>query len=76
MSDTYKANWAYLFGDGTAYTIAIGSIADMLPPIAALLSIIWLSLRIYDDPLVKRLAAHLCRKLKRSNCEDPDASPR
>lgn len=59
----YRANPGYLFGDGTSLTITLGSIMDVLPSIAALLSIIWLTLRIWQDPQVQ------CWIRKR-RCED------
>ena len=34
--------------DATAAFVAVGALADFLPPIAALFSIIWLSFQIYD----------------------------
>ena len=43
------------FVDWTAVTIAIGTLFEFLPAISALLSVIWLSLRIYETDTVQRL---------------------
>lgn len=49
----YRANPGFLFGDGTAFSIAAGSFMDYLPSLAALMSIIWIGLRIWADPQVQ-----------------------
>jgi hypothetical protein len=41
--------------DWTAVTIAAGTFFEFLPAISALLSVIWLSLRIYETDTVQRL---------------------
>jgi hypothetical protein len=41
--------------DWTAVTIAVGTFFEFLPAISALLSVIWLSLRIYETDTVQRL---------------------
>lgn len=41
--------------DWTAVTIAAGAFFEFLPAISALLSVIWLSLRIYETDTVQRL---------------------
>ena len=43
------------FVDWTAVTIAVGTLFEFLPAISALLSVIWLSLRIYETDTVQRL---------------------
>lgn len=50
-------NWFnlwYVFGDSTSFAILLGSIADLLPPFAALLSIVWVTIRIYETDTVQR----------------------
>jgi hypothetical protein len=54
-------------GDTTAIAITVGTIMDWLPSLAALLSIIWLALRIWADPQVQ------CWFRKR-RCDDVDKS--
>jgi len=41
--------------DWTAVTIAAGTFFEFLPAISALLSVIWLSLRIYETNTIQRL---------------------
>lgn len=39
--------WKY-WGDGASFMLMVSSFAEFLPPIAALLSIIWIVIRIYE----------------------------
>jgi hypothetical protein len=41
--------------DGTSLTILLGTIVDALPPIAAILSIVWVLIRIYETCTVQKL---------------------
>lgn len=50
LSDTAK-HW----GDGLSVLTVIGALADMLPSIAALLTIVWTGIRIYETATVQRL---------------------
>lgn len=40
--------------DGTSLTILLGTIVDALPPIAAILSIVWVAIRIYETCTVQK----------------------
>lgn len=42
-------------GDTLSIVIAGGSLASILPPIAAVLSIIWTLIRIYETKTIQRL---------------------
>lgn len=50
--------------DWTAVTIAAGTFFEFLPAISALLSVIWLSLRIYETNTVQRLLGRVRSKEK------------
>lgn len=39
--------------DWTSIAVALGTIADVLPAVAATMSIIWLTIRIYETDTVK-----------------------
>jgi len=41
-------------GDVTSFTIVIGALASWLPPVASLLTIIWVCIRIYETRTVQR----------------------
>lgn len=40
-------------GDAGAFAIVVGSMAEMLPPVSAVLSIVWLSLRIWESDTLR-----------------------
>jgi hypothetical protein len=42
-----------IFGDTTSILLILGSILDFLPHLAALLSIIWVCIRIYETDTVQ-----------------------
>lgn len=42
-------------GDGVSALVVIGALSSILPPIAALLTIIWTGLRIFESKTVQRL---------------------
>jgi hypothetical protein len=42
-------------GDGVAVFVTVGTIASFLPAIAALFTIFWTGLRIYESDTVQRL---------------------
>ena len=50
LSDTAK-HW----GDGLSVLTVVGTLADMLPSIAAVLTIVWTGIRIYETATVQRL---------------------
>jgi hypothetical protein len=50
LSDTAK-HW----GDGLSVLTVVGTLADMLPSIAAILTIVWTGIRIYETATVQRL---------------------
>lgn len=47
MTPNHLSDWMKHLLDAAAAAAAIGTIAQILPPIAALLSIVWLSLQIF-----------------------------
>lgn len=49
ISESFKAA-----GDWLAVSVALGTLAKVLPSVAALLSIIWYSVRFYDRWQAKR----------------------
>lgn len=49
-------------GDATALGVVFGSLVGWLPAIAALLSIIWTGLRIYEMPTTQKLLDKFWRK--------------
>jgi hypothetical protein len=44
---------AKLFLDGLSITAALGALAAWLPPLAALASLVWTSIRIYETKTVQ-----------------------
>lgn len=42
-------------GDAVSAFVAVGALASWLPPIAALFTIIWTGIRIYESPTIQRL---------------------
>lgn len=43
------------FGDAISIGVAIATVADWLPAVAALLTIVWTAIRIYETRTVQRL---------------------
>lgn len=41
--------------DGGAVTVAVASFFDWMPKIAAVLSVIWLAIRIYETPTIQKI---------------------
>ena len=41
--------------DGLSVVTVVGTIGDLLPPMAALFTIIWTSIRIYETKTIQRL---------------------
>lgn len=46
-------------GDVVSYGIAVGTVAQILPGVAALLSILWTLIRIYETDTVQALVRRL-----------------
>lgn len=44
-----------LFGDGISVTTLVGTLTQVLPAVAALVTIIWTLIRIYETKTVQRL---------------------
>lgn len=42
-------------GDGLSFTVAVGTMVQLLPSVAAILTIVWTAIRIYETETVKRL---------------------
>ena len=42
-------------GDAVSVGVAVGTVAQILPAIAALLTIVWMAIRIYESDTVQRL---------------------
>lgn len=45
---------AKTFGDFFSFTVVLGTIAQMLPSVAALLTVVWTGIRIYETSTVQR----------------------
>lgn len=64
--DDYRTNPHFLAGDVSSLAVTIGSLMNYLPAVAAVFSIIYLSLRIWADPTVQcLLRKRLCRQAGR-----------
>ena len=62
MSD--HVNWWYPALDSVSLGVWVATLADFLPPLAALLSIIWVGIRIWETKTVQDFVA--CYRAKRS----------
>lgn len=49
-----QAEGAKYVGDVTAITVTLGTLTDFLPALAALFTIVWTGLRIYETPTVQK----------------------
>lgn len=58
MTDQGIENMKHV-GDGVSALVAIGAIAAILPPIAALFTIIWTGIRIWETKTVGRLIGRI-----------------
>ncbi len=47
------------FVDYLSFGLIMGSVADVLPAVATLLTIIWMSIRIFETPTVQRALERL-----------------
>ena len=51
----HLSNTAKHWGDGLSVLAVVGTLADMLPSVAAILTIVWTGIRIYETATVQRL---------------------
>lgn len=51
-----------LVGDGITIAAVLGTLVGYLPPLAALATLIWTAIRIWETDTVQRLVAKLRRK--------------
>jgi len=49
------SNTAKAVGDVISYTVVLGTLMDVLPPIAALLTIVWTLINIYESKTFGRI---------------------
>jgi len=54
MSD-HLNNTAKAVGDVISYTVVLGTLMDWLPPIVALLTIVWTAINIYESDTFGRM---------------------
>jgi len=59
------AQGSKLFGDGIAVGVLVAGIAQLLPQIATLLTIVWMVLRIYESDTVQKIIER--RKARRES---------
>ena len=55
MSDTVRAVMVNYVMDSVSLVTLFGAMADLLPPVAALLTIVWVLIRIYETETVQWL---------------------
>ena len=62
--------------DGVKYTVdalsvatVVGALTDMLPEIAALFTIVWTGIRIYETDTIQKIFGKKGKKDKKSNAE-------
>lgn len=55
MTDAHLTETAKNIGDAVSVTTVVGTLAGILPSIAAIITIIWTSIRIYETDTVQRL---------------------
>jgi hypothetical protein len=53
--ESHKADAAKLVLDGISIVTVLGALAEILPPIASLLTIIWMAIRIYETDTVQMI---------------------
>lgn len=54
MTDEHISESVKHIGDAVSAFIAVGALVNMLPSIAALMTIIWTAIRIYETKTVQR----------------------
>lgn len=55
MSDAHLTETAKNIGDAVSVTTVVGTLAGILPSIAAIITIIWTSIRIYETDTIQRM---------------------
>ena len=65
MQAEHIAQGSKLFGDGIAVGVLVAGIAQLLPQIATLLTIVWMVLRIYESDTVQKIIER--RKARRES---------
>ena len=58
MTDAHLTETAKNIGDAVSVTTVVGTLAGILPSIAAIITIIWTSIRIYETDTVQKLLGH------------------
>lgn len=61
MTNEQVANMKHVADAGSAL-VAVGALASILPPIASLLTIVWMAIRIYETKTVQGLLKRLMRE--------------
>lgn len=54
MTDEHFSEGVKHIGDAVSAFIAVGALVNMLPSIAALMTIVWTAIRIYETKTVQR----------------------
>lgn len=57
-ADAHLTETAKNIGDAVSVTTVVGTLAGILPSIAAIITIIWTSIRIYETDTVQKLLGH------------------
>lgn len=55
MSDAHLTETAKNIGDAVSVTTVVGTLAGILPSIAAIITIVWTSIRIYETDTIQRM---------------------
>ncbi len=55
MADAHLTETAKNIGDAVSIGTVVGTLAGLLPAIAALITIVWTSIRIYETDTVQRM---------------------
>lgn len=55
MAHLHEIEQLKTIGDVTAISVMLGSMTDMLPAVAAIVTIVWSGIRIYETQTIQRL---------------------
>lgn len=66
MTDEHISEGVKHIGDAVSAFIAVGALVNMLPSIAALMTIVWTAIRIYETKTFRALISKICGKSKAS----------
>lgn len=55
MADAHLTETAKNIGDAVSVTTVVGTLAGILPSIAAIITIIWTTIRIYETDTVQKM---------------------